>query len=90
MDVGRSKAEFSGAGAQLDVLGADGGDELFGDVLRAVGGAVVDDDDFPVEVAGNAVLVEYSDYGETVFKAYLALKVCSRSQTMMGRLRRSL
>jgi hypothetical protein len=27
-------------------------DELFGDVLGAVGRAVVDDDEFPVEVAG--------------------------------------
>lgn len=51
VDVGCSEAEFAGAGAQLDVLGADGGDELFGDFLGAVGGAVVDDDDFPVKVA---------------------------------------
>jgi hypothetical protein len=29
-----------------------GGDELLCDFLGAVGGAVVDDDDFPVEVAG--------------------------------------
>jgi hypothetical protein len=37
VDVGGSEAEFAGAGAQLDVLRADGGDELFGDFLRAVG-----------------------------------------------------
>jgi hypothetical protein len=74
----------------LDVLRADGGDELFGDFLRAVGGAVVDDDDFPVEVPGrigvSQVIIGFGGRG----KAYSALKVCSRSQTMMGRLRRSL
>jgi hypothetical protein len=90
VDVGGSEAEFAGAGAQLDVLRADGGDELFGDFLRAVGGAVVDDDDFPVEVSGrevvSGVVIGLGGGG----KAYSALKVCSRSQTMMGRLRRSL
>ena len=90
MDVGCSEAEFAGAGAQLDVLGADGGDELFGDFLGPVGGAVVDDDDFPVEVAeGGSISGGSQSYGR-VIPTYLALKVCSRSQTMMGRLRRSL
>jgi hypothetical protein len=42
---------------QFDVQGADGGDELFGDFLRAVGGAVVDDYYFPVEVSGGNGLV---------------------------------
>jgi hypothetical protein len=50
--VGCSQAEFTGARVQFDVQGADGGDELFGDFLRAVGGAVVDDYYFPVEVSG--------------------------------------
>ena len=39
------------------MLGADGGDELLCDILGAVGGAVVDDDYLPVEVAGGTVLV---------------------------------
>jgi hypothetical protein len=52
VDVGGAEAEFAGSGLQFDVLGADGGDELLCDFLGAVGGAVVDDDDFPVEVAG--------------------------------------
>jgi hypothetical protein len=51
VDVGCSQAEFAGARVQFDVQGSDGGDELFGDFLGAVGGAVVDDDYFPVEVS---------------------------------------
>jgi hypothetical protein len=51
VDVGRSQAEFAGARMQFDVQGSDGGDELFGDFLGAVGGAVVDDYYFPVEVS---------------------------------------
>ena len=51
VDVGGSQAELAGARVQFDVQGADGGDELFGDFLGAVGGAVVDDYYFPVEVS---------------------------------------
>lgn len=50
--VGRAEAELAAAGVQFDAVRAVGFDELFGDGLRAVGGAVVDDEDFPVEVAG--------------------------------------
>ncbi len=52
VDVGGAEAEFAGAGVEFYVLGAVGFDELFGDGLGAVGGAVVDDYDFPVELAG--------------------------------------
>lgn len=52
-----SQAQFAGAGLQFDVFGPDCRDQLFGDVLRAVGGAVVDDNYFPVEVAGVVGLV---------------------------------
>lgn len=52
-----SQAQFAGAGLQFDVFGPDGRDQLFGDVLRAVGGAVVDDNYFPVQVAGFELLV---------------------------------
>ncbi|CRK22424.1 hypothetical protein BN1723_002862 [Verticillium longisporum] len=48
--VGGAEAELAGAGLELDVR-AVGLDELVGDRLRAVGGAVVDDDELPVEVA---------------------------------------
>jgi hypothetical protein len=34
------------------VRGSVGFLELFGDFLGSVGGAVVDDDDFPIEVTG--------------------------------------
>jgi len=44
------------------VLGADGGDELLCDILGAVRGAVVDDDDFPVEVAGELVSVRCFEF----------------------------
>lgn len=50
VNVGGSEAELAGARLELDVGGV-GLDELLGDVLGAVGGAVVDDDDFPIEVA---------------------------------------
>jgi len=52
VDVGRAETEFACSRVQFDVLRADGGDQLLCDFLGAVGGAVVDDDDFPVEVAG--------------------------------------
>ena len=53
VDIGRSETEFASSGLQFDVLRADGGDELLCDFLGAVGGAVVDNDDLPVEVAGD-------------------------------------
>jgi len=55
VDVRRAETEFACSGLQFDVLGADGGDELLCDFLGAVGGAVVDDDDFPVEVSGESI-----------------------------------
>lgn len=51
VDVGGAEAEFAGARADLDAVGAVGFLQLGGDFLCAVGGAVVDDDEFPVEVA---------------------------------------
>jgi hypothetical protein len=50
MDVGRTETKFSGASAELDALGGVDFLELLRDVLGSVGGAVVDDDKFPVEV----------------------------------------
>jgi hypothetical protein len=58
VDVGRAETEFACSRVQFDVLGADGGDELLCDFLGAVGGAVVDDDDFPVEVPGEVGVSE--------------------------------
>ena len=51
MDIGGSETELARSWVQLYVLGVVGGDELFGDCLGAVGGAVVDDYEFPVEIA---------------------------------------
>lgn len=50
VDVGSAETEFAGAWSQLDAGGRVGFYELFGDFLGAVWGAVVDDDDFPVDV----------------------------------------
>lgn len=49
--VRRSEAELARSGLELDMR-AVGLDELVGDLLGTVGGAVVDDDEFPVEVTG--------------------------------------
>ena len=51
VDVGGSESEFTSAGADLDALGGVDLLELGGDFLGTVGGAVVDDDEFPVEIA---------------------------------------
>ena len=53
VDIGRSETEFACSRVQFDMLRADGCDELLCDFLGAVGGAVVDNDDLPVEVAGD-------------------------------------
>lgn len=50
VDVGRSETELASAGLELDVGRVDL-DELLGDFLGSIGGAVVDDDEFPIEVA---------------------------------------
>jgi hypothetical protein len=50
VNVGCSEAELAGAGLEDDVWGV-GFDELVCDFLGAVGGAVVDDDELPVEFA---------------------------------------
>jgi len=50
VDVGRSETELASAGLEEDV-GRVGLDELLGDFLGSIGGAVVDDDEFPIEVA---------------------------------------
>jgi hypothetical protein len=50
VDVGGAEAELAGAGLE-DNMRCVGLDELVGDLLRAVGGAVVDDDELPVKLA---------------------------------------
>jgi hypothetical protein len=52
VDVGGAQAEFAGARADLDALGGVGFLQLGGYFLGAVGRAVVDDYELPVEVAG--------------------------------------
>lgn len=50
VDVGCSKTEFSSSWLDDDVVGAPYFLELFCNFLGAIGGSVVNDDDFPVEV----------------------------------------
>lgn len=50
VNVGGSEAKLAGAGLEEDV-GSVGLDELVGDLLGAVGGAIVDDHEFPIKVA---------------------------------------
>ena len=51
VDVGGAEAELAGARLQDDAFGGVELLELFGYCEGAVGGAVVDDDEFPVEFA---------------------------------------
>lgn len=50
VDIGCSETEFASAGLEENVGGVDL-DELLGNFLGSIGGAVVDDDEFPIEVA---------------------------------------
>lgn len=79
MNVCGAKAEFAGARVEFDVVCAVGFDELFGDVLRSVGGAVVDDYDFPVKFAGERVSDELSHelspWVGRIDKTYCSVKV---------------
>ena len=72
-----------------DAFCAVDGLELLGDLEGAVWGRVVDDNEFPVEVSNSTNL---GQYGSCVDESCTdcSVKVCARSQTMMGRLRRSL
>lgn len=67
VDVGGSQAQLAGAGFEDDVRGV-GLDELVGDFLGTVGGAVVDDDEFPFELAvGRGCLSIYSTPRKNVY-----------------------
>jgi hypothetical protein len=57
MDVGGAETQFAGARADLDTCAAVGFLELGRDFLRAVGGTVVDDYEFPVEVTGVVLVI---------------------------------
>jgi hypothetical protein len=52
VNVGSSETQLSGARLEDDV-GSVGLDELVGDFLCSVGGAVVDNDEFPIQLAIN-------------------------------------
>lgn len=62
MDVCGAQAELAGAGFEDDVRGGVEGLQLLGDGEGAVGGTVVDDDDFPVEIVFCKGAGEEPDY----------------------------
>jgi hypothetical protein len=91
VDVGGSEAEFTSACADLDAGGCVDFLELGGDFLGSVWGAVVDDDEFPVEFAVALWLVMAVRCKRAVGVAtYFSSNVLASSHVIMGRLRRSL
>lgn len=62
MDVCGTEAQFAGARTKDDMLGVVELLELLGDLEGSVGGGVVDDDDFVVEVVLCKGAVEEPDY----------------------------
>lgn len=99
VDVGRAETKLASARLEEDVR-AVGLDELVGYFLGAVGRAIVDNDEFPVELAvvsrhvSFLSLLLYSglmpDRAEGRGGTNASVKVRLSSQVMMGRLRRSL
>ena len=90
VDVGGSETKFTGARADLDAGGCVDFLELGGDFLGAVGGAVVDDDEFPVEFAVKQSLVVALRCEGVGVATYFSSNVLASSHVIMGRLRRSL
>lgn len=87
VDVGRSETEFTSAGLEEDV-GRVGLDELLGDFLGSIGGSVVDDDEFPIEVA---TPVSFLNIQLSILRCTdFSVKVRFNNQVMMGRFLRSL
>ncbi|ROW05501.1 hypothetical protein VSDG_00440 [Cytospora chrysosperma] len=99
VDVCGAQAELARAGLEGDVWGV-GLHELVGDFLGAIGGAVVDNDEIPVDVAierrdkevGLELELGYWHRDGTTAKrgAYFSVNIRCSSQVMMGRFWRSL
>jgi hypothetical protein len=87
VNVGGTEAELAGAGLELDMRGV-GFDELGGNFLGAIGRAIVDNDQLPVELAEGKLV--YSLECAWRNRACLSVKVRLRSQVMIGRFLRSL
>lgn len=62
VNISGTEPELAGAGAEEDVFGVVELLELLGDFEGAVGGGIVDDDDFVVEVVFGESAVEKPDY----------------------------
>lgn len=63
MDVGRAKAKFARARPDLDAGGAVDLLELLGDFFGAVEGSVVNDDEFPHEIASVVISCASGAFG---------------------------
>ena len=63
--------------------------KLFGDLEGSIGGCIVDDYDFPVEITGREVSLEKRKRG-FLGANYFSVKVLARSQIIIGRFLRSL
>lgn len=88
VDVGGSQAELALAGLEDDVFGAVEALELLADLESTVRGAIVNDNDFPIQIAiFGSVFVSFT---EGIRGSHFSLKVFWISQVMIGRLRRSL
>lgn len=87
VDIGRSETEFASAGFEEDV-GRVGLDELLGDFLGSIGGSVVDNDEFPIEVA-TSVSFSVNQLWTQNFTDF-SVKVRFNNQVMIGRFLRSL
>ena len=74
VDVCGAEAHLSGSGFEDDVRGAVEGLELFGDLEGPVWRAVVDDDDFPLEVAARTIVSIGSNVVERLDCSMLGLK----------------
>lgn len=93
MHIGSAEAELAGPCLQDDA-GRVGFDELFGDVLGAVRGAIVDDDEFPIDVAEKGErrldIAQFRRNQTARIAAYFSVKVRANNQVIIGRFWRSL
>lgn len=90
VDVGRSETQLSSARLEDDVGGV-GLDELVGDILGSVGRAVVDNDEFPIQVAAivsSNIHIPCFPWPESLRirqTTYLSVKVRFSNHATMGR-----
>lgn len=91
VNIRGSETELSGARFEDDAVGAVSSDKLFRDFLGSVGGAIVNNNEFPVELAvGEGVDINVRAFVLGGVGYYCSVNVFSKSQVMTGRFLRSL